>query len=122
VGMRSIELDEPTTLHHCVLLRPNHPDSLIEVNGLGVFLIDIQGEPQGVFIEEVADELSPDALPLALYSHSDAHQVTGTLVIPIQVTSITHYALGFCLTRDAYAIRGRFPKLLQNIGVLFEKL
>jgi hypothetical protein len=122
VGMRSVELNESASLHHGVLLCPHHPESLIEVNGLDVFLIDIQGEPQGVFVEEVADELAPDTLPLALDSHSDAHQVTGTLVIPIQVTSITYNALGFCLSRYAYAIRGRFPKLFQNIGVLFEKL
>jgi hypothetical protein len=71
--MWSVELNEPASLHHGVLLGPHHTESLIEVNGLDVFLIDIQGEPQGVFIEEVADELSPDALPLALDSHSDAH-------------------------------------------------
>ncbi len=102
--MWSIELDEPASLHHRVLLLPHHPEAIIEVNSLDVFYIDIQGEPQWVFIQEVADELTPDALPLALDSHSDAHQVAGALVIPIQVTSITYYALGFCLTRDAYAI------------------
>jgi len=121
-GMRSIELDEPASLHHGILLRPHHSETLIEVDGLDVFLVDIEGEPQGVFIQEVADELTPNALTLALDSHSNAHQVTGTLVIPIQVTGITHYALGFCLARDANAVRGRLPKLLQNIGVLFEKL
>ena len=120
--MWSIKLDESASLHDRIFLRSHHPESLIEVNSLRVFLIDIQGESQWVFIEEIADKLSPDALPLALDSHSDAHQITGAFLITIQVTSITHNTLSFCLARHANTIRGRFPKLLQNVGVLFEKL